>query len=379
MGKPVSPPSEARTTFAITPLDAQKVEGDDGLTAYTFTLTRSGDTKKAGSVSYTTAGAQAEDFGGALTGTVNFAPGETTKTITVWVVGDSLVEADESFTVSLTNAVGGSITGASASGTIQNDDVPPPPPPPPPDPKLDISSEAGWYDADEDGFADAGESVWHTYSISNIGDVPLSAVELHDVAVGGAVSGPAAGDVDGDGLLDVGETWVFHSKYDLTQAEVDSGVVHSDATASAVAPAGQVVSDSFQLDTPLPQNAELFLYTNGWWMDGSGSGTENLVADVGELVRFTFGIHNMGTVTLSNITLSDPMLDASAIMYLEGDNNSDGLLDMGESWIYVGEYALTQADLDARTLTDLATATGMAPGLEIVSDWARCDVSLPWM
>src|SRR5215208_61529 len=120
MGKPVSPPTAAKTIFAIAPLDAQKAEGDDGLTAYTFTITRSGDTKKSGSISYTTEGAHADDFSGSLTGTVTFAPGETTKTITIWVAGDTLVEEDEPFTVTLSNAVGGSITAASASGTIQN-------------------------------------------------------------------------------------------------------------------------------------------------------------------------------------------------------------------------------------------------------------------
>ena len=66
------------------------------------------------------------DFiGGALpSGTVNFAAYEISKTITVDVAGDAIVEPDESFTVTLSNPSTGAVLGtASASGTIQNDDA----------------------------------------------------------------------------------------------------------------------------------------------------------------------------------------------------------------------------------------------------------------
>ena len=46
--------------------------------------------------------ANATDFGGTLpSGTVNFAVGETSKTITVNVQGDTTREPDETFTVTL--------------------------------------------------------------------------------------------------------------------------------------------------------------------------------------------------------------------------------------------------------------------------------------
>ena len=373
MGKPVS--SAGRTTYAIAPLDSQGVEGDSGLSAYTFTVTRSGDTKKGGSVSYATEGAQVDDLGGSLSGKIIFSPGETSKIITVWVVGDSFVEADESFVVSLSDAVGGSISTASASGTIRNDDIAPPPP----NPQLDISTRSEWFDADGDGFGEAGESIWHTYSISNVGNVPLSELELNDVGRGTVVSGAAAGDANANGLLDVGETWIFQLQQDLAQTNVDAGVIYSDATATATGPSGQLVSGAFQIDTAILQNPEVFLYKSGWWMDGSGAGIENLRADVGELIQFSFSIINLGSATLSNVALSDPMLEGTAITFLEGDADRDGLLDVGESWIYVGEYALTQVDVDAQILTNVASATAIAPTGSVISDQASCDVSLPWM
>jgi Ca2+-binding RTX toxin-like protein len=62
--------------------------------------------------------------GGVLpSGTVSFAAGETSKVITVNVQGDTTVEPNENFTVTLSNPTNGAtITTATAVGTIQNDD-----------------------------------------------------------------------------------------------------------------------------------------------------------------------------------------------------------------------------------------------------------------
>ncbi|MBP7337764.1 cadherin domain-containing protein [Niveispirillum sp.] len=115
------------TRLSITALDSVKAEGDSGITAFTFQVTRTGADLRAASVDYHVSGnsgLDAADFGGILpSGTVSFAAGETTKTITINVSGDGLVEADERFTVSLSNATGGmDIQGGQASGIILNDD-----------------------------------------------------------------------------------------------------------------------------------------------------------------------------------------------------------------------------------------------------------------
>ena len=58
----------------------------------------------------------------AQSATLSFAPGQTSKTITVQVNGDEDVELDETFFVNLFNPTGGALI-AQAVGTIQNDDV----------------------------------------------------------------------------------------------------------------------------------------------------------------------------------------------------------------------------------------------------------------
>ncbi len=133
----VSPPPPAPPTLAITPVSADKAEGTGGTsTPFTFTVSRSGNTSSPSSASWAVAGsgtnpATALDFtGNALpTGTVSFAVGQSSATITVAVNPDSTVESDEPFTVTLANPSGASLSTATASGIIRNDDVAPPPPP----------------------------------------------------------------------------------------------------------------------------------------------------------------------------------------------------------------------------------------------------------
>lgn len=99
-------------------------------TAFTFTVTRTNPIGAA-SVEYTTSaltGASAatpeQDFA-PINGVLNFADGETSKTITVLVNRDLLYEPDESFEVILLNPIGDTIADNSGTGGIRNDDAAP--------------------------------------------------------------------------------------------------------------------------------------------------------------------------------------------------------------------------------------------------------------
>ena len=69
--------------------------------------------------------AEGDDFT-AASGTLTFAASETTKTVTVATAGDALDEADETFSLTLSNASSNAaVAGAPATGTITDDDDPP--------------------------------------------------------------------------------------------------------------------------------------------------------------------------------------------------------------------------------------------------------------
>lgn len=112
-------------TLSIAAASADKAEGDAGTTDFTFTVTRTNGDGEAGATwTLSGPGATAEDIAGPLTGTVAFAEGETEQTITIAVAGDTVTEADEAFTVTLSAPTGGAVIGiASATATIRNDDI----------------------------------------------------------------------------------------------------------------------------------------------------------------------------------------------------------------------------------------------------------------
>jgi hypothetical protein len=107
--------------------DVTKAEGKKGQTTlFTFTVTLSAAYDQAVTVSFRTADGMAttrgDDYVG-KTGTLTFAPGETTKTITIEVKGDNKREADEYFYLDLFGNSGNSLfTNTRGIGTILNDD-----------------------------------------------------------------------------------------------------------------------------------------------------------------------------------------------------------------------------------------------------------------
>jgi VCBS repeat-containing protein len=107
--------------------DITQSEGDSGTTTYTFTVTLSQASDAPVSVNWATANGTTNGTDlGAQSGTVTFAAGETSKTFTVNINGDRLVEGDDTFTVNLSGlAAGGrsvTISDAQGFGTLVNDD-----------------------------------------------------------------------------------------------------------------------------------------------------------------------------------------------------------------------------------------------------------------
>ncbi len=106
--------------------DVSVAEGNAGTTAATFNVTLSAASGLASSVNYATADNTATTAGGdyaAASGTLNFAAGETSKSITVNVAGDTLFEGNETFFVNLTSPSGATVADAQGLGTITNDEA----------------------------------------------------------------------------------------------------------------------------------------------------------------------------------------------------------------------------------------------------------------
>jgi hypothetical protein len=101
----------------------------EGAGSVVVTVTREGNTSSAVSVDFATSDATASsrsDYNAAL-GTLSFAPGETSKTFTLFITDDVFVEGNETFNVTLGNAVGATLgSPAAAAVTITDNDTTPP-------------------------------------------------------------------------------------------------------------------------------------------------------------------------------------------------------------------------------------------------------------
>lgn len=114
-----------RTVVASGPFSINDVSVNESAGTATFTVSREGGTEAASVDVEAVAGTAStpDDFSFATT-TVDFAPGETSRTVDVAIVQDAVDENLETYTLNLTRPVGGAIADGSGLGTIVDDDPP---------------------------------------------------------------------------------------------------------------------------------------------------------------------------------------------------------------------------------------------------------------
>jgi len=93
---------------------------------------------------------------------------------------------------------------------------------------------------------------------------------------------------------------------------------------------------------------------------------------VGDKINYTFTVNNTGQVMLTNVIVSDvPALTKGPVPA------SVPSLAPGATAKFNGNYALTQADIDAGKVVDIATATGTTPYGTIVTGQGSTTVTIP--
>jgi uncharacterized repeat protein (TIGR01451 family) len=91
-------------------------------------------------------------------------------------------------------------------------------------------------------------------------------------------------------------------------------------------------------------------------------------AHEGDLIEYEYQVTNPGEVPLKDISVLDSL--GISVLYLGGDDNSDGLLDLEETWTFTSTYLVPP---DTQTVTNTAVASGTSPhDFKVTSqdDWA---------
>jgi len=204
-----------------------------------------------------------------------------------------------------------------------------------------------------------GSTVTFTYVVTNAGNVALGGVTVVDD--NGTPGVPAddftatfvGGNQNENSLLDLTETWTF------TASRVATPGQHTNlATATGTAAGGTATDTNPDNHRGAVPAISVVKLTNGTDNDTA----PGVIVPVGTTVTFTYVVTNPGDLPLSAVTVTDdngtagiPADDFNAT-FVGGDANTDGVLDLTETWTFTASRIAT-----AGQYTNLATATGTPP------------------
>lgn len=191
--------------------------------------------------------------------------------------------------------------------------------------------------------------VTYTYAVTNGGNTPLSNVALVDDACA-SVTGPTDGDTNGDGRLDLNETWLYSCSTTLADDTTNTATVTGE--------------DDLGLEVQDTDTATVVVLNPSITLEKVADPTMVRLSD--NEVQYTLTAFNDGDADLAGVTFTDDTCTGLAIT--GGDANGDGLMNPGETWT-----ATCTARLDQDT-TNNAGVTGTDALGEVASDTASADV-----
>ncbi|WP_198389296.1 DUF7507 domain-containing protein [Roseovarius faecimaris] len=205
---------------------------------------------------------------------------------------------------------------------------------------------------------DAPAPLTYTVTVVNTGNVSLTGAVFTDALLqNGAAQAFTESDLNlseganSDGILEVGETWTYTGTYNATQANINDG---NDLVNTA-----SIAFD--QLPTPQEDSATTTITQNEAYTITKV--VDDLEIDAPAPLTYTVTVVNTGNVELTGAVFTDALLqNGAAQAFTESDlnlsegANSDGILEVGETWTYTGTYNATQANInDGNDLVNTAS------------------------
>jgi LysM repeat protein len=197
------------------------------------------------------------------------------------------------------------------------------------------------------GYDSPGDTLNYSYTLRNTGTATLSGPFSVTDSRASVSCSPSA-------QLAVGASLSCTGSYSVTQADIDAGSLTNTATAQAVYSGSAVNSNSVSQTVNASRNPGLSLNVD----TSSGS-----YASPGDSLDYTYQLSNTGNVTLSGpFTVSDNPAGAADC------SSAPASLAPGGSFSCSGSYAVTQADIDAGSVTNSATAQAVFNGSPVNSN-----------
>ncbi len=223
-----------------------------------------------------------------------------------------------------------------------------------------LKTVSGITDVNGNGLNDANDIINYTFTVVNTGNVALSNVTLTDTNA--TVSGgPVAT------LPVAAMNTAYSGQHVITAADVNAGGVTNQASVSATGPTGPVTDFSDESDvtgndptfTSLLQVPRLALVKSVQQVQDVNG---NSLVDAGDIIRYRFAVHNIGNVTLSNVTVTD----GNATM--SGGPIASLAAGAVDSTTFTATHVVTLADQDAEQVVNQAQAQATDTNGGTVSD-----------
>ena len=215
----------------------------------------------------------------------------------------------------------------------------------------------------------AGQVIGYSITVANTGNLTLTTPVLADTFKYGAAtrpltSGPtlASGDTNGNGRIDVGETWTYSATYAVTQADMDGT---SSFTNVATMTTVQVpAKTSNTVTTNITRTPALTLVKSGSFAAPGNDANSNGKADKNDVVAYSFAVTNSGNVTITNVSINDVFAGAGVPPPTNGELVTNDVAPLGDStdatpnnsvWTtlapgdtvtFKGTYTVVQGDMD---------------------------------
>jgi uncharacterized repeat protein (TIGR01451 family)/gliding motility-associated-like protein len=237
-------------------------------------------------------------------------------------------------------------------------------------PSLELLKIGTYVDSSLPAGVSVGDTINYNFTVTNTGNVSLTNVTITDplvAVVGGPIATLAVGAVDAT---------TFTAIYTITQADIDAGQVNNTATASGTPPSGANVTAVSSDPTPCPTcepvvgcptctsvalvtSPRISLIKTAEFNDNNGDG----YGQVGETITYNFTVTNTGNVTITNITILDPLpgivITGGSITLVPGQVDST---------TFEGIYTLTAQDLINGIVTNQAQVVGTTPSGQVAQD-----------
>jgi uncharacterized repeat protein (TIGR01451 family) len=203
-------------------------------------------------------------------------------------------------------------------------------------------------DVNADGLVDAGDTIAYTFDVTNTGTVALTAVVVDDPKIG-AVSCAATTLSPGATMRCAGA-----AVYTITAADAASGSADNTATATGTASDGGLfTSTPSSTSTPVTTDAPAISLVK--------TADVATVSAAGQSITYSFLLTNTGNVPLSDVAVVEGDFSGTGVLGAIACPAEATTLAPSASATCTATYAVTQADIDAGTLTNAATGTGVPP------------------